>query len=263
MRLVDSHCHLDFRDFDGDREAALERAAQAGVQRIIIPAVDLQTSRAGITLANQHALISCAVGVHPNSATTWQARTPGELRDLAGKPGVVAIGEIGLDYYRDRAPRSLQLGVLRAQLDLAVELGRPVIIHTRNASEQARDCMSDTLEVLSAYQGRLSGVLHSFSGNLEEAQQALALGFMIGITGPVTFKKAVELRQVVAALPLEQLLVETDAPFLSPHPLRGKRNEPAYVRHVVEKIAEIHQRSPEEVANKTSENARRLFQWSS
>jgi TatD DNase family protein len=260
MRLTDTHCHLDFRDFADDRAAVLNRAWEAGLERILVPGIDLPTSQAALELADLHPQIYAAVGVHPNRATQWDAHTLEFLEAIAAHPKVAAIGEIGLDFYRDGAPRSLQKQVLREQLRLAGRLDLPVVIHTRNSSPEERSCINAVLEIVAEFSCR--GVLHSFSGNVSEAERTLELGFFIGITGPVTYKNAAELRQVVAVLPLERLLIETDAPFLTPHPHRGQRNEPAYVRFVAEKISEIHKQPPQVVAETTAANARRLFQWS-
>ncbi|HIE57195.1 MAG TPA: TatD family deoxyribonuclease [Anaerolineales bacterium] len=258
--MTDTHCHLYFRDYETERDAVLARAWSAGVERILIPGIDLPTSQAALELAESAPQIFAAVGVHPNDASTWDERSLEFLEVMAAHPKVVAIGEIGLDYYRDRAPRDLQQRVLREQVALAGRLNLPVVIHTRNASPDERSCMADTLQILA--ETGVRGVLHSFSGNLSEAEQTLALGFYIGITGPVTFKKAHELRQVVAAVPLTRLLIETDSPFLTPHPYRGRRNEPAHVRFVAEKIAEVYHQPLTVVADATTQNARRLFQWS-
>ena len=260
MHLTDTHCHLDFRDFDSDRAFVLARAWEAGIERILVPGIDLQTSQAAIELADAHPQIYAAVGTHPNSGNKWDSHTLGFLDEMASHPKVVAIGEIGLDYYRDWTPRPLQQRVFREQLAMAAQQNLPVVVHTRNTKPDDRSCISTTLDILAEFSVR--GVLHSFSGNLEEAKRTLDLGFYIGITGPVTFKNAMELREVVAAVPLESLLIETDAPFLTPFPHRGKRNEPAFVRLVVEKISEIHNQPPDIVAKITSANARRLFQWS-
>jgi TatD DNase family protein len=260
MNLTDTHCHLDFRNYQGDRETVLTRAWEAGLERILVPGIDLQTSQAAIELADKYPQIYVAVGIHPNSATAWDVKSVKFLNEMASHPKVVAIGEIGLDYYRRRAPKPLQMKVFREQLNLANQLNLPVVIHTRNASPDDRSCIVDTLEILA--ESQVTGVLHSFSGNLAEAEQCLDLGFYIGITGPVTFKKAVELRQVVAMVPLDKLLVETDGPFLTPHPFRGKRNEPAYVQYIAEKIGEIHNRPPKTIAEITTANAKRLFRWS-
>ena len=262
--LIDTHCHLNFDAFDHDRGEVLKRARQAEVDRIVIPSIDLETCQAVVDLANEYPELYAAVGVHPNEALSWNEDTADRLRGLAEQSCVVAIGEIGLDYYRDRAPRDLQQRVFQEQLSLAAELSLPVIIHNRQAT-------ADVLEILAEWQTELlaanpmlaehPGVLHSFSGDQAAADQALHLGFFIGITGPVTFRNAPELQSVVAHLPLDRILVETDAPFLTPHPYRGKRNEPAYVRLVAEKIAQIHNLPLEMVSEVTSGNAGRLFNW--
>lgn len=260
MTLTDTHCHLDFYEFDDDRVYVMARAWDSGLKRILNPGIDLQSSQAAIEIAEANRPIFAAIGVHPNSANKWDMRTIGFLDEMTSHPKVVAIGEIGLDYYRDWTPPQLQRRILREQLELAQHHSLPVVIHTRNSSPEDRSCITETLEILSEYQ--VIGVLHSFSGNISEAEQAIALGFFIGITGPVTFKKAVDLHQVVASVPLDRLLIETDSPFLAPIPYRGKRNEPAYVRFVAEKIGEIHNQPPEAVTDITAENARQLFQWS-
>jgi len=260
MRLVDTHCHLDFRDFKADLSEVLNRAWATGVECILVPGIDLQTSQAAVELAEAHPQIYAAVGVHPNDAMLWDESTPEILEAMANHPKVVAIGEIGLDYYRQRTPWERQKQVLWEQLNLAERLKLPVVIHTRNASPDDRACIIETLEILE--KTSLNGVLHSFSGNLSEAERTLALGFFIGITGPVTFKNAAELREVVAVVPLDRLLIETDSPFLTPHPHRGQRNEPANVRFVAEKISELHNQPVGIVTETLVANAQRLFQWS-
>ena len=262
--LVDSHCHLDFNSFDADRYQVLARAREAGVTKILIPGIDLDSSRAVVALARSEAPVYAALGVHPNEANSWQSDTIDRLRTLSTAEKVIAVGEIGLDYYRDRAPVGLQRQVFQAQLALASELGKPVVVHNRQATE-------DILEILLEWQRSLAyagsplaerpGVLHSYSDSLEHAQEVIAHNFYVGFTGPITFRNALELQRVAASLPLEHILVETDAPFLTPHPYRGRRNEPAYVRLVVEKIAELHQIEFTQAASITSANASRLFQW--
>ncbi len=260
--LADTHCHLDFNAFDSDRSEVIERARQAGVTRIMDPGIDLETSRAAVRLADMYAEVYASIGVHPNSATTWDASSLAELKDLAMHPKVVAVGEIGLDYYRQRAPHNLQQQVFRQQLDLAAELGLPVVIHNREAG-------ADTLSILKTWCTKLvgtplaerPGVLHSYAGDEPTALQALQLGFWLGITGPVTFRNASEQQRLVADLPLERLLIETDSPFLTPHPHRGRRNEPAFVRLVAEKIAELQKQPIEKVFEFTTASAERLFCW--
>jgi TatD DNase family protein len=216
-------------------------------------------------------MLYAAIGVHPNSGTSWDSKTLDSLKDLANHPKVVAVGEIGLDYYRDRTPREAQRDILVEQLQIALDLGLPVILHVRNESEDDRACIEDLLSILDdwtanaapAFSERkyLPGVIHSFSGNLAESQRALKAGFFIGITGPVTFKKAEQLRNVVREIEISRLLVETDGPFLAPQPFRGKRNEPAHVRYIIDKIGEVKGLSFEATARQTSENAANLFQW--
>ena len=269
--LIDSHCHLDFEAFDGDRELVLDNARSAGVVGIINPAIDLHTSKTIVEMTIMNQAIRAAVGVHPNSAMTWNPDSQAELETLAKSEQVLAIGEIGLDYYRDRAPRQVQQQVFQSQLDSAKKLEKPVIIHCRNHSGENRFAFEDLLEILSAWQKDLvtsgspladrPGVLHSYSDTLHSAWQAIDLGFFIGITGPVTFSNAKMLQAIVSELPLDRLLIETDAPFLTPHPYRGKRNEPAYVRLVADKIAMINNLDAETVAQATTANAERLFNW--
>ncbi len=271
LPLVDSHCHLDFDSFDEDRDQVLERAWGAGVVRIVNPSIDLASSRRILNLAEREPRIFAALGVHPNDAETWGEGTLDELRELARHPQVAAIGEIGLDYYWDRAPRELQQRIFRQQLELAAELALPVILHTRSKSAEDRQAVLDMLAILLEWQAGLAsagsplaespGVLHSYSDRLDTALQAAQANFYIGITGPITFKKAEALRDVAGGLPLERLLLETDAPFLTPHPHRGERNEPAYVRFVAEKIAEVRGLPAADVAAATTANASRLFRW--
>ncbi len=263
---VDTHCHLNFNLFEQDLDQVLQRAWEHGLQRILVPAIDLATSRQVVALSEKDSRLYAAVGVHPNDASSWQTHTLDELRELACHPRVVAIGEIGLDYYRDRAPRELQQQVLLAQLELAVETGKPVVIHAREALSDLWPMLSSWQTALAGLQASLAerpGVLHSFDGSLEDAQRALAHGFLLGITGPVTYRNAPARQQLVAALPLAGLLLETDAPFLTPHPHRGKRNEPAYIPLIAEKIAELQALPISVIAATTTSNANRLFGWRS
>jgi TatD DNase family protein len=264
MQLTDTHCHLDFERFDQDREQVIQRAVRAGLERILVPGLDLKSSAAAIQLSKSHHLIYAAVGVHPNSGTTWKANTYSGLADLAAEKKVVAIGEIGLDYYRDHTPQNLQRKIFREQLDLAAETGLPVIIHNREASKDLLPILLEWQQDLSAAGEALAnapGVLHSFSDDLATAEQVLAAGFYLGFTGPVTFRKAVELQEIVRQVPQDRLLIETDSPYLTPHPFRGKRNEPGHVYYVAEKIAELRGLSPDEVGKISTNNAKILFNW--
>ncbi len=272
MTLTDTHCHLDLEQFDADRGEVLKRAWAAGLTRILIPGLDLVSSQRVIKLAESHPPLFAAIGVHPNDSLTWLGETSNALRVLAESPKVKAIGEIGLDYYWDDAPHEHQRAVLVEQLALAAELQLPVVLHLREAENAPEgDCARDLLEILEQWVQSLRasssplaerpGVLHSFSGNQSTAEKALRLNFYLGLTGPVTYKNAQARRELAKVIPLERLLVETDAPFLAPVPQRGRRNEPAFVGHIADKIAEIHSIHPEEVAAITTANAQRLFAW--
>lgn len=245
-----------------DRAEVIDRARKAGLVRVVNPGVDLSTSKAALDLAAQYPEVYAAVGIHPNEVQSMGMYEDEILRQYLEQDKVVAVGEIGLDYFRQRTVRDLQVKAFDAQLELASEASLPVIIHNREASQ-------DILEILTVWRAGLklsnpnlasrAGVLHSFSGKIDEAWKAIEMGFLIGITGPVTFKKAVDLQNLVSILPLESLLVETDAPFLTPHPLRGNRNEPSYVRYTADKIANLRGDSFEHVAEVTTANAFRLF----
>ena len=263
-RLTDTHCHLNLNSFAEDREQVLERAWAAGVERILVPGIDLATSCQAVELAEAHPNIFAAVGVHPHEAAGWTEETAAALRNLARSPKVAAIGEIGLDYYRDRSPRDQQRAVFRAQLAIAADLGLPVVLHNRDAWDDfwlicagwqaaLRDAGSDLQD--------RPGVLHSFDGSLAQAQQAAACGFFIGISGPVTFKNAAERHAVAANVPLERILIETDSPYLAPQPHRGRRNEPAHVALVAEKLADLHAAALETVVSATWNNAATLLDW--
>jgi TatD DNase family protein len=262
--LVDTHCHLDFNSFNNDRQLVVDRARQNGVERILNPAINLASSLEILKMAESLDEVFLAVGVHPNEALSWDSDTLNRLKEAASHPKVVAIGEIGLDYYRDYSPRDLQRRVFVNQLELAAELNLPVIIHNRQASE-------DVLELLKAWHANLlksnspltqkPGVLHSFSEQISVARQAIDISFFIGFTGPITYRNAQVLQEVVRSIPLEYIMIETDAPFLPPQPFRGKRNEPAYVRLVAEKISELLELDFQTVAKETTRNAIRLFGW--
>ncbi len=268
MRLTDTHCHLYFQNYQADLDEVLNRSRAAGVERILIPAIDLASSLEITRLIDTDGMLFGAVGVHPNSGESWTGDTLENLQALTAHPRVVAIGEIGLDYYRDRTPPDFQKKILLEQLTLASQVDLPVVLHVRNRSEQDRACIEDLLLILEEWTGegrqgtiRPPGVIHSFSGNLQESRKAQAMGFYLGITGPVTYKNAEGLRDVARDLDLNRLLIETDGPFLSPQEKRGKRNEPAHVSYIIDKISEIRALAPEEVARQTAENADHLFEW--
>ncbi len=264
MFLCDTHCHLNLNIFEADLESVLARSRQAGLERILVPGIDLPTSRTAVRLAEQWPEIYAAVGIHPNDGLTWKSDTLTELRELARHPRVCAIGEIGLDFYRDRCPRNVQADVLRQQLDLAGELGLPVVIHNRDAFEDLFPILSawaHDLQSPGSPQADRPGVLHSFDGSLEQAESLIDLNFLIGLNGPVTFKNAHDRHLAARELPLDVLLLETDAPFLTPHPHRGERNEPSFIQYINGKIADLRGISANLTAETTSNNAQRLFSW--
>jgi TatD DNase family protein len=262
--LTDTHCHLYLHQFDADREETLARARKAGLTRILVPGIDLETSRQAVALAEHEEIVYAAVGVHPNYTANWNDETRTALAELAVHPKVVAIGEIGLDFYWDWSPPERQREVLQEMLSLAEETRLPVVVHNRDAGHEV-------LPLFAAWQNNLArsgsplaespGVLHSYSGNIKDAQGVLEAGFFLGFTGPVTFKKAAEMHEVARQMPPDRMLIETDAPYLTPDPFRGKRNEPAYVSYVAGRIAELRETSPEEVVRQTGLNAKNLFKW--
>jgi TatD DNase family protein len=264
MSLTDTHCHLDFNSFDADRDLVVERAKNAGLDHVLNPGIDVESSQDAIRLAESYEIVYAAVGLHPNDSEKWSSRSLSELRDLASAARVVAIGEIGLDYYRNIASRERQLQVFQEQLDLAADCCLPVIVHNRDASE-------DTVQILCEWQQTLAeagsalasrpGVLHAFSGTLEEAERVIKHHFLLGVDGPLTYRKADSLRQVISAVPIEHLLIETDSPFLTPHPYRGSRNEPMNVKYIVEKLSQITNLPVSAIETQTSVNAGRIFQW--
>lgn len=251
--LFDTHAHLDDGRFDEDRKEVIAQCREVGVELILNAAADLQTSHKCIALAKEYDMIYASVGVHPHEAKSMDKSTIAELQDLAANPKVKAIGEIGLDYHYDFSPRDVQKQRFMEQIDLAKQLKLPIIVHDRESH-------GDIMDIFKKMNVKgMGGVLHSFSGSVEMARECLKLGFYLSISGPVTFKNAVKTVEVVKEVPLDMLLIETDSPYLTPVPHRGKRNYPGYVRYVAEKLAEIKGISFEEVAQRTLENGRKLF----
>ena len=242
--------------------------------RILIPALNLESSLSAIRLAELHPSIYAAVGFHPTDLDTFSMKTFEDVKNLANQPKVVAVGEIGIDYYwvKKREERAFQLDVLRMQLDWAASIYKPVIIHMREEEDAwIGQASIDLIRILTEWHKELvatnhplvekPGVLHSFNGNLETAQKAIAMNFYIGVTGPVTYKNADQKRNIIEQIPITKLLIETDAPFLTPVPHRGKRNEPGFVIYIADKIAEIHRTTREQVSEMTAMNAAHLFGW--
>ena len=252
MVWVDTHCHLNLEHFAADVGEVIARALEAGVTQMIVPGTDVATSRRAVALAEQYPGVWAAVGVHPSEAAGFGAEALAEVRRLVAHPRVVAIGEIGLDLYWKTVPLEQQQVAFVAQVQLAAESGKPVIVHDREAH-------AEVLEVLRNHRPPAGGVLHAFSGDEAMAEAAVAEGWYLGVDGPLTYKNSRALQAIFVAAPLERILLETDAPYLTPHPHRGRRNEPAYVRYVGEKLAEIRQVKAEEAARATTENAAHLF----
>ena len=251
--LVDSHTHIDTSRFNADREHVIQAAVEGGITRMVDPGCDLASSLAAIALAKAHpGVVFAGVGVHPHDATTYNDEVGLQFRELALDPVVVAIGEFGLDYFRMLSPREVQREVFCAHLELARACNLPCMIHVRDSHD-------DVIELLRAYGQGLRGVFHCFSGDVTQAEECLAFeGFMISFAGTLT-RAGNALPEVARLAPLDRILVETDSPYLVPQPLRAKRNEPLFVKHVAEKLAEIRGMALEEIAHVTTANAVRLF----
>lgn len=251
--LIDSHAHLDDDKFNEDRETVLQRAKDAGVSTVINVGCDMPSCHSSILLAEKYPNIYAAVGIHPHDAADITEDDFRQLRQWTTHPKVVAIGEIGLDYYRNLSPKDVQRNAFIRQIALAKAMRKPIIIHDRDAH-------GDILEILhQEFIGVPGGVMHCYSGSVEMAEEVVKMGLYVSIAGPVTFQNARKLIEVIESIDLKWLLVETDAPYLAPEPFRGRRNESAFVRYTAEKIAEIKQISIEEVAAATTANARKLF----
>ncbi|MFH2056426.1 MAG: TatD family hydrolase [bacterium] len=252
--MIDTHAHLDFPEFAEDFEEVRKRAAEVGVKQIINIGVDLKSSYKAVEFAKRYPEMFAAIGFHPHDAKHYNKKVEEELRELANNFKVVAIGEIGLDFYRDHSPRDIQRRVFVKQIQLAKSLGLPMVIHIRNAYAEA-------LDILAAEKAWEVGVvLHCFSGNREEAFRALDLGFLLSFGGVLTFKNS-RLPELVAEVPLESVILETDCPFLAPHPYRGQRNHPALVQMVYMKLAEILGRKFDEVEAQIDKNAENFFEF--
>ncbi|WP_029166017.1 TatD family hydrolase [Aminiphilus circumscriptus] len=255
--LADTHCHLDMEQFGEDLETVLDRAAEAGLRRLLVVGADETSSFVAHRLALDYAArgVFAAVGVHPHDASTAAEGLSAELRDLANAPCVAAIGETGLDYHYDHSPRDVQRRVFADHVAWAVEAEKPLVVHIREA-------YGDALALLRTEgASRCGGVIHCFSGTWEDAKAALDLGFYVSFAGPVTFPRSTELREISGRIPADRILCETDAPYLAPQPFRGRRNEPAYVRFVYETIADVRKTTFEALAEQIWKNAETLFRW--
>lgn len=252
--IIDTHCHLDFKDFDSDRDAVLERAKAAGIERIINVGSSIEGSRRSVALAEKYEMAYASVGVHPHDAKSVTPDILAEVKKLAASPRVVAIGEVGLDYYRNLSPKNEQIAAFESFISLAGELDLPLVIH-------ARECGSEAFDILKkARQGSaIHGVMHCFSGDEEILKKYLDLGLYISFTCNITFKNAKALRETAKHLPVERLLLETDAPYLAPEGMRGKRNEPAHMVTLLDEWSKILALSKDDIARITTHNANTLF----
>lgn len=249
--MIDTHVHLQDKVYNRDIREIMQRAAQAGIESMVVVGYDYNSSEAAVTLCAQYAHLRAAVGVHPHDARNWSVPTAQQLKIIAVNKKVVAIGEIGLDYFRNLSSKEQQQTVFTEQLRLALELDLPVIIHSREAAD-------DVLGVLKNYP-LTRGVIHCYSGTVAQAEKFMALGYYLGICGNVTYPQAQLLKEVARTIPLERLLLETDAPYLAPQGQRGKRNEPALLVHSAEEIARLKGMAVATIARQTTENAKKLF----
>jgi TatD DNase family protein len=251
--FIDTHAHLFYPNFEGELDEVISKAKENGIDYILVPATDIKTAEQVIELTEKYDMVYGAVGVHPHDTKEWTSSLMSKIEKLAKNKKIVAIGEIGLDYYYDFSPKEKQIDAFKAQIELALKLDLPVIIHNRDSDE-------DVMNIIRSYCGSgLKAQFHCFNGSLENAMELVGMNYMISFTGNITFKKSDELRRIVQHIPPENLLLETDSPFMTPVPHRGKRNEPAYVKYVAEQIAELHKLRLQDVARITSFNAFRIF----
>lgn len=253
MMLIDTHAHLQDDDLKKDLTKVLERAAAAGLEKIICVGYDLQSSQEALNIARKYRQVYAVVGIHPHDAESLDDSALEKLHTLAKDPRVLAIGEIGLDFYRDLSPRDIQRKAFRQQIKLAQELGKPIVIHDRDAHQEV-------LDIIKAEKaGRNQGIMHCYSGELPMAMDLIKAGFYLSFAGPLTFKNARKSQEVAAKIPMDKILIETDCPYLAPEPWRGKRNEPAHVQYVAAKLAELRNKGPEEIAYLTNLNAKKVY----
>ena len=250
--LFDTHAHYDDERFDEDRDTLLASMPENNVGLILNPGCDVESSRKAVSYANKYPFVYAAVGIHPDEVGSLNEETFAQMKELFKEEKVVAVGEIGLDYYWDNEPREVQKKWFIRQLELARELDLPVLIHSREAA-------ADTMEIMKEHAKGLSGVIHCYSYSKEMAQEYIKMGFYIGVGGVVTFKNAKKLKEVVENIPLTSIVLETDCPYMAPEPNRGKRNNSAYIRYVAEKIAELKGITYEEVVEQTEKNAREMY----
>lgn len=262
MHLVDTHCHLNMMQSEYYLNEIIDNAINNDIHRIMVPGIDLESSIEAIKIAEKYEIVYAAIGYHPNDAIKWNEYSFSILQDLAQHPKVKAIGEIGLDFYRDHSPKSIQLHVFKEQLELSERTGLPVVIHSRNAIDEIFEILIKWHQIIGLSDvDRYLGIMHAFEGNLEQANLITKHRFLIGIGGPITYKNSHEKHEIAKNLPIESILLETDSPFLSPLPYRGKPNEPANIKFIAEKIAHLTEKPLKWVSEETTINANKIFAW--
>jgi TatD DNase family protein len=264
IAYTDTHCHLNLNTFQNDLPAVIDRARQAGIDRILVPGIDLETSLRAVEIADRYPEVYAAVGVHPNEADAWGSQVHDQLEHLCNHPKVAAIGEIGLDFYRNPETRDKQFEILDSQLEISRKFGKPVVLHSRHAMTTLWEIMQHWHDWLIAQKSDLTwhpGVFHAYEGDMPAAREIGKRGFLIGVGGPITYKNSQERNSILMELPVDFLVSETDAPFLTPLPHRGERNEPAHIPLIVAKTAELHKMTVTETALKMNANADNLFNW--
>lgn len=250
--FIDTHAHLQWKSFDKDRKLVIKRAGKNQVLHIVNIGFDIETSKKAIELADQYKELYATVGIHPHNANQLDEKNLGILKTLSKNNSTIAIGEIGLDYYRNLSPKKIQKKVFETQLLLASEQNLPVIIHNRDAE-------LDVIAILSKFKGKIRGIMHCFSADISFAKKCIQLGFLISFAGNITYSKAYNLHKTAKWINLEKMLIETDCPWLAPQSVRGKRNEPSYLPKIAQKIADLKQISIKEIAEETTKNAKKIF----
>ena len=262
MHLVDTHCHLNMMQSESNLDEIIDNAIKNDIHRIMVPGIDLESSIEAIKIAEKYEIVYAAIGYHPNDVKKWNENSFSLLADLSQHPKVKAIGEIGLDFYRQHSPKSVQLHVFKEQLKLSDKTGLPVILHSRNSIDEILRILIEWQKTrILSEPDRYLGIMHSFEGNFDQANLITKLPFLIGIGGPITYKNSHEKHEIAMKISLESILLETDSPFLSPLPYRGKKNEPANIKFIAEKIAHLTEKPLKWVSEVTSKNANKIFAW--
>jgi len=262
MHLVDTHCHLNLMQSASNLDQIIDNAIKNDIHRIMVPGIDLESSIEAIKIAEKYEIVYAAIGYHPNDVSKWNENSFSILAELAQHPKVKAIGEIGLDFYRQHSPKSVQFHVFKEQLKLSDKTGLPVILHSRNSINEIFGILIEWKQtIILTEPERYLGIMHSFEGNLDQANFITKHRFLLGIGGPITYKNSYEKHEIAMKIPMDSILLETDSPFLSPLPHRGKTNEPANIKFIAKKIAHLTEKPLKWVSEVTSKNANKIFAW--